>query len=200
MNSEKSFSTQLNNWLKSDSPKTLGNLGDVFKEKSIAILTLFLMAFPALPIPTGGITHIFEIITMLLALELIVGRKSVWLPRRYSHMKLSTAVQEKAIPQLIKRMRWFERYSKPRSTWVFNKLPFMQIIGLSLFIFAVAAFLAPPFTGLDTLPALGAVLISLAIVLEDALMLIIGLIIGSLGIFIAIGVGSLLIRLFSSVF
>ena len=80
---EKSFSDDLETWLKSPGSKTLSGMNAVFAEKSFAITFLLLMSIPALPIPTGGITHIFEIITMLLALELVVGLRTIWLPKRW---------------------------------------------------------------------------------------------------------------------
>jgi len=46
----------------------------------------------------------------------------------------------------------------------------------------VAAFLAPPFTGLDTLPALAVVLLSLGVLLEDFAVVIVGLVIGVAGV------------------
>ena len=64
MNADSNFSEQLEAWLRGEQPKTLGALGDVFGEKSFAVTILFLMFVPALPLPTGGITHVFEAITV----------------------------------------------------------------------------------------------------------------------------------------
>ena len=64
-----SFSKELEKWLKSPGKKTLSNLEKIFGEKSFAIAFLILMSPAALPLPTGGITHVFEIIVMLLALS-----------------------------------------------------------------------------------------------------------------------------------
>jgi hypothetical protein len=51
------------------------------------------------------------------------------------------------------------------------------------------AFLAPPFTGLDTLPALGAVLISLGVLLEDVLFVAAGTAIAAGGIVLEVVLG-----------
>jgi len=71
------FSDQLERWLESDDPKTLGALGDVFEEKSFAVTIMVLMFVPALPLPTGGITHVFELITVVLSAQMIVGRRTI---------------------------------------------------------------------------------------------------------------------------
>jgi hypothetical protein len=59
---------------------------------------------------------------------------------------------------------------------------------------STAAFLAPPFSGLDTLPALGVVVLSLGVLLEDALVVIAAVLIGAVGIAIEIALGRALIN------
>ena len=65
------FSDQLEGWLKSDEPKTVGRLGEVFGEKSFAVTVVLLMFVPAVPAPTGGITHVFELITVIIGAEMV---------------------------------------------------------------------------------------------------------------------------------
>ena len=47
------FSDELEAWLKSDGPKTLGELGETFGEKSFAVTILLLMFVPAAPVADG---------------------------------------------------------------------------------------------------------------------------------------------------
>jgi hypothetical protein len=184
------FSEDLEGWLSSPGEKTLGDLVAVFEEKSFAIALLVLMITPALPIPTGGVTHVFELITMLLALELIVGRRTIWLPKRVLRHKLGPATKDKAIPFIARRVRWFERFSKPRFARLLALRPVLSVIGAIVLVLAVAAFVAVPFSGLDTLPSLGVVAIALSLILEDALITVIGIAIGAAGIALEILLGS----------
>jgi hypothetical protein len=66
--------------------------------------------------------------------------------------------------------------------------------------FAIAAALAPPFSGLDTLPALGAVAVALSIILEDVVVLGIGLAIGVGGIALILTVGAALLHVVRNLF
>ena len=50
------------------------SLVELFEEKSFAIVFVLLLGVPALPLPTGGATHVFEVIAVLLAAQLIAGR------------------------------------------------------------------------------------------------------------------------------
>jgi hypothetical protein len=189
------FSDELERWLRSDEPKTLGALTDVFGEKSFAVAILLLMFVPALPVPTGGITHVFELITVLLAAQMVLGRRTVWVPERWRHRELGEATTDKAIPFIVRRIRQVERFSKPRGRRLLRRTLLMRLLGLLLIAFAVAAAFAPPFTGLDTLPALGAVAVALAIILEDVVLLGIGVVLGAGGILLILTIGAELVRL-----
>ena len=98
MTTEVPFSDQLEAWLSADGPKTIGDLGRVFSEKSFAVTILFLMFVPALPLPTGGVTHVFEVIVVLLAVEMIIGARSIWLPARWKDRALGATTTEKGNP------------------------------------------------------------------------------------------------------
>jgi hypothetical protein len=189
------FSDQLEDWLTSEDPKTVGRLGEVFGEKSFAVTVLFLMFIPAIPAPTGGITHVFEAITVLLGGEMVMGARTIWLPARWRDRELGERATQKAIPFMARRIRWFERFSKPRLAHLFEQRWFIRILGLVIIALAVGAAFAPPFSGLDTLPAMGAVIVALSIILTDVLLLGIGLAIGTGGVILIITVGATIVRL-----
>ena len=190
MTAEREFSDELDDWLRGDTPKTLGELGEAFSEKSFAVTILLLMFLPALPLPTGGITHVFEVITVVLAGQMVIGRRTIWLPRRWKQRPLGATITGKAVPFIVRRIRWFERFSRPRFAGLFRQRWFVRILGLVIIAFTVFAAVAPPFSGLDTAPALGVVTICLAIILEDAVILGIGALIGTGGIVLILTIGA----------
>jgi hypothetical protein len=183
------LSDQLEGWLRGAEPKTIGSLIDVFEEKSFAVLFVLLLAVPALPLPTGGVTHVFEVIAMLLALELIVGRRCVWLPERWREKEIGMATRERFAETLLPRIRWIERHSHAHLGFLLDHRLAGVVFGAVTLGLIVTAFLAPPFTGLDTLPSLGVVLISLGVLLEDPLLGIAGLLIGAAGVFLVLFLG-----------
>ncbi|MEA2398875.1 MAG: hypothetical protein QOK25_2431 [Thermoleophilaceae bacterium] len=191
---EEKVSDQLEGWLRGEKPKTLGSLIDLFGERSFAILFVLLMALPALPLPTGGATHVLEVIVMLLALELIVGRREIWLPQRWKRLELASASRQKFVNMLLRRIRWFERFSRPRGRWLFGHRLSGVVFGLVVLALAITAFLAPPFSGLDTLPSLGVVVLGLGVLLEDFVLAGAGFGIGALGVVAVIGLGNLVVK------
>lgn len=189
------FSDELETWLESDGPKTVGALNDVFAERAFAVGVFLFMLVPALPLPTGGVSHVLELVTIVLAAEMVLGRKVIWVPSRWKDSELGATMTDKTLPFVMRRIRQVERISHGRGRWLFERRWFDRVLGLVLIVFAVAAALAPPFSGLDTLPALGAVLVALSILLEDVLVLTAGLVVGSGGIVLILTVGAALVRL-----
>ena len=191
---------ELEAWLKGDAEKTLGSLVQAFGDKSFAILFVFLLGVPALPLPTGGATHVFEIIAALLALQLIVGRKQIWLPQKWHKLQLAGPKQQRFVAGLMKLIRRLERLSRPRLRFLFQTRVSNSVFGLLVIGGTAGAFLAPPFTGLDTLPALGVVLLSLGVLLEDVILVALGLVVGVAGVLLEIIVGSAVVHGVSSIF
>ena len=183
-------SDQLEGWLTGDGDKTLGGLIELFGEKSFAILFVLLLGVPALPIPTGGATHVFEVVAVLLAGQLILGRDEIWLPAKWRAKPLVGEGSQRFVASLMKLIRRLERISRPRLRFLFEHRLSNVVFGLLVIGGSLAAFFAPPFTGLDTLPALGVVLISLAVLLQDVVVALVGFVVGAAGILLTVLLGA----------
>ena len=179
---------ELRSWLEGEGEKTIGGLVEVFGKRAFALIFVILMGVPALPLPTGGATHLFEAIAVLLACELVVGRDEIWLPRRWRSRTLDTG--GRFIRVLLRTIRGVERISKHRLRFLFGHRLSNLVFGAFVAVGATAAFLAPPFTGLDTLPALGVVLVSLGVLFEDFLFVAVGVVVTACGVLLEVVVGS----------
>jgi hypothetical protein len=184
----------LKDWRDSSGEKTLGGLIDTIGPRSFALLFIILLGLPALPLPTGGITHVLEIVAMILALQLIVGRKTVWMPNRWRGTKFEDGSKAKLIDGLINTTTKLERYSKPRLTWLFGHWWSDVVYGVAVLAGTLAAFLAPPFTGLDTIPALGVVILSVGVIMQDIVFAVAGVVLIAGGAILEVTIGDALYR------
>lgn len=200
MSSDTTFSDELEHWLRDAPEHTLGSLSHLFAEKSFATTILLLMFVPAMPLPTGGITHVFEGIAVVIAAQMVIGRERLWLPRRWQQRELGPLTTQRAIPFMIRWVRRCERFSRPRGAHLLELRWMRRILGLVLMALAIAAALAPPFSGLDTLPALGAVAIALAIILGDVVVLAVGLVVGVGGTLIILAIGAAVVSFVAGLF
>jgi hypothetical protein len=98
----------------------------------------------------------------------------------------------------MKLIRRLERFSRPRLRFLFNRRLTNIGFGVLAIVGTVAAFLAPPFSGLDTLPALGVVVLSLGVLLEDALIALAGVALVLVGITLEIVLGTAAVHGISS--
>jgi len=132
---------------------------------------------------------------MLVAVQLIAGRHTIWLPARWRRLDLRGRTGERLAGSLVRRLRWLERFSRRRLPSLTSARPARVLFGTLVLLLSLVAFLAPPFSGLDTLPALGVVVMSLGILLADFALLLAGAVIGCLGVVAVIGLGGVVVRL-----
>jgi hypothetical protein len=112
------------------------------------------------------------------------------LPQRWCKVELGTGGgRTRFLNRLTKAIRWIERFSRPRLRFLFDHRASNTVFGLLAIAGSLGAFLAPPFTGLDTLPALGVVLLSLGVLLEDFFFVLLGVIVAAAGVFLEIVLG-----------
>jgi hypothetical protein len=195
-----SVSADLERWLSQEGEPTIGSLVELFGQKGFALLFILLLGVPALPLPTGGATHVFEIVSVLLALQLIAGREELWLPERWKNLELAGPRQQKFLHGLLRMIRALERFSRPRFRFLFDHWLTTIVFAVLVIAGALAAFFAPPFTGLDTLPALAVVLLSLGYLLEDIVLVAVALAVGTAGVFLEIFLGSTAVHAIKSLF
>jgi hypothetical protein len=114
-------------------------LVDKLGHKSFAALMLVfsLISFsPASTIP--GITAMVAVIVSILVVQMILGRKSVWLPQFITGRHMSSRTLCKGVEWLRKPVRFVERLSKARLTFLLHRpwvyLPLSLILLLTLFM------------------------------------------------------------------
>lgn len=130
-----------------------------------------------------------EVIAIVLALQLLVGRSEVWLPDRWRAITMAGGKRASFIDRLTRMIAWLERYSRPRGRFLFANRVGNTVFALLVVIGSSTAFIAPPFSWLDTLPALGVVVLSVAVLLEDVLLAMVGVAIEAGGILLVVVAG-----------
>lgn len=104
-------------------------------------------------------------------------------------MELAGDKQQRFITALMKAIRRLERLSRPRLRLLFGHRASSIVFGMLVIAGSLAAFLAPPFTGLDTLPALSVVLLSLGVLFQDFLIVLVALAVGVAGVTLDVVLG-----------
>lgn len=120
-----------------DDSVTVQEVVEKLGHKSFAGLMLIfslISTSPASAIP--GITATVAIIVFILAVQMLFGRKCVWLPAFITRRRMSTRTLCKGIDWLRKPVQFVERFAKGRLTFLLHRpwlyLPLVLILVLTL--------------------------------------------------------------------
>lgn len=191
---------RLQGWLETEEPKTIRGLLDHFGPQAFAMSFVLLAAPSALPIPTGGLTDVLNVVALLIAAQLVLGRENPWLPQRFADRELKSLRSEKTRGRVLGMINRVQKVARPRFARTLLSPPGRIVFGLLVILFALAAIVAPPFSGLDTLPALGVVVMSLGMLFGDALIVGIGALIGAGGVGLMIALAGAITAGFGKLF
>ena len=127
---------------------------------------LILLAIPAfIPILPPGTSGVLGALMSIVALQMLFGLKQPWFPKRWRNKVLSPKVVEAIQTRGVAMLRQIERVSHPRGrrftrNGVILRLSALVVIGLALV-------LSSPMPFMNTLPALGVLLIGVGLANHD---------------------------------
>lgn len=132
---------------------TLASVLELAGERTFGFLFVLLALPSALPIPAAGYSVPFGVVMLLLAVQLIVGAKTPWLPSRIMHRPIAIKRLQGFVKSGIPWMQKIERVSKPRLTLVCTSRIGHVCIGLAIALMSISMMI--PIPGTNTLPAMG---------------------------------------------
>lgn len=139
-----------------------------FREKGFGILLLLFSLPSALPVPAPGYSIPFGIILALLALQLVLGRKTPWLPDWVLNISFKRSFMEKIVPAGIAFLAKTEALVRPRFHWFTGRAG--QLLP-ALLVIVMASFMMIPIPGTNTAPAMVIFLIGMGLSQNDGLVL-----------------------------
>jgi hypothetical protein len=163
---------------------SIGEIKNMLHERGFGVL-LVIAAIPiCLPIPAPpGFTTVFSLPLIIFSLQMICGMRSPWLPRWLTDKKISRKGLEKLVQKAAPWLRKIESYLHPRITYI-SVPAWERIIGIFVLIFSIT--IALPIPMINFLPGWGVMIMSLGLLSKDGLVIIGGMIVGTIGVGIAL--------------
>lgn len=161
---------------------TLGEFIDKLADRGFGMLMLLCALPNFFPVNVPGISTIFSAILILLVTQWMIGMKHPWLPHFIRKRTMSEKKFAKGMQSVIPKLRWMERYIRPRASWLFSRA-FLWIIGLALLL--QIGFLALPLSMIpfsNALPAYFIAAIAIGIIMRDGLFTLGAMLIGTVAI------------------
>ena len=131
-------------------------------------IALFLLSLPgALPMPALGLKSLLGVVVTLLGVQMFVGKRSVWLPRWFTRIRLRPDWSQQAARLGERFLPRLERFVKPRINWMRFR-PGIALLGLAVILLGLLLLLPVP--GTNTLPALVLLALSIGLIKNDGLL------------------------------
>ncbi len=147
---------------------TLGGVLDRLDERAFGLIILIL-SIPCLVPALYGVPQIIGVPIILLAGQLLVGRREPWLPGAMLRRNVPRSWLDRMAGFADKRMRWLERLSRPRliplATGLGERVAALFMIGATITIIL-------PMT--NTVPSLALALIAVGLIQRDGVFVLAG--------------------------
>ncbi|MDQ7772739.1 MAG: exopolysaccharide biosynthesis protein [Elusimicrobiales bacterium] len=168
---------------------TLGEVFGRIGDRGFGLLLLILSLPSALPLPAPGYSTPFGILLFILALQMIYGRRTPWLPARAAGLRLKGKFVGAMLSFLEKFFGKVEFLIKPRLRWVGSR---GGLVFLGLLVLIMAGLMILPIPLTNTAPAFVIFLIGVGLSEEDGVFCLLA---AALGV-MATGVYALVVYLF----
>lgn len=144
-------------------------LGEVFQrmgDRGFGLLLVVLSLPSALPIPAPGYSTPFGIVIALLAVQMLLGRTTPWLPARAAQIRLHGRFVDAMLGFFTRFFGRLEFLIRPRMRWVGSRA---GLAGLGALVLLMACLMILPVPLTNTAPAIVIFLTGIGLTEEDGL-------------------------------
>ena len=127
----------------------------------------------ALPVPAPGYSIPFGILMLILAVQLMMGRKKPWLPKKMANHPIKLETVQKFLKGGIPWLQKIEAITRPRLPYVCTTVPGQLILGIAIALMSI--FMMIPIPGTNTLPAIGIFVVGFGLMEDDGVISLGGL-------------------------
>ncbi|AFZ52415.1 exopolysaccharide biosynthesis protein [Cyanobacterium aponinum UTEX 3222] len=152
---------------------TLEEILSLAGERIFGFLLVILSLPSALPIPAPGYSIPFGILIFLLAIQLVIGHKTPWLPDKMLKGAMKTSTARKFVQMGLPWLKRIENLTKPRLTYICTSFSGRIVIGIAIALMAISMMI--PIPGTNTAPAMGIFVTAFGMQEDDGFIVLAGL-------------------------
>lgn len=185
--------------MSAESPETGMTLKDILvrlDERAFGTF-LFILALPVSVPFLYGVPQVVAVPMLMLAFQMMTGRKQPWLPSKMAGRTISKANLDRMAKGGRKWFGWLERFTAPRLSFLATPVA-ERVVGGVFCVFCISIMVPLPAT--NTVPGIAIAIAAFGLMARDGVLVLLGLILGSLWVTALILVPLLGIQALSGIF
>lgn len=154
-----------------EGPVTVGRIAERMEERGFGLILILLAVVTMIPILPPGTSGVVGLLYVVGAVQMAVGKRRPWLPRRVSEYRLPDRAVAGLRDRGVALLQRVERFSRPRWTPLGDEA-LLRATSVVVLAMGVVLFLPLPF--LNTLPGLSMLAIGIGLMNRDGVFLLVG--------------------------
>lgn len=158
---------------------TLFDILQLAGERTFGFLFVLLALPSALPVPAPGYSIPFGVVLLVLAVQLVVGRRQPWFPKGWQQRGFALGQVQRVVKAGLPWLRRIELLSRPRLTYICCSVAGRVVIGGAIALMAISMMI--PIPGTNTLPAIGILVTGFGLLDDDGAISLAGVVLCVMG-------------------
>jgi len=154
-----------------DERVTIGQILDALDARAFGIATLLFAIPSCVPMPPG-VPTIVGVALLIVSLQMVAGRKELWLPRFITSKGFSRSALVSGLERFVPFLRMIERIARPRFLFMTGAAGTV-LVGALILVMAIVLILPLP-PGGNFPPAMACAILGLGLIERDGLILFLG--------------------------
>lgn len=159
----------------SDTSVTLDWILEQLHERAFGLF-LLVLALPCCIPFLYGVPQIVALPLMFVSAQILIGRKTPWLPRNLGARRVTGASLATLAGRAGPWLRRIEALSRPRLS-ALTRHPLDRLVGLALVVFSASILV--PLPGTNTVPGIGVVIVAMGLLQRDGILVLLGSLLGT---------------------
>ena len=159
----------------------LATINQALGSRSVGSLLLFLSLPMVIPVPAPGISVAFGIPLIIISLQLLFGRQSLWLPASIAHRSISRENLHVYVTRALPALRRVEHLVQPRFAGMTSRVAIHAIGAMCL---ALALIITLPVPLGHLIPGAAISIMALGLIEQDGLAICAGLLTGLIALLV----------------
>jgi hypothetical protein len=159
-----------------DDRLSIGTILNAIGSQGFGLLLIIVSLPSAVPVPGPGYSTPLGCLIVFLGLQMVVGRRTPWLPQRCRRWSFSAATARAILRRSERFFRFIERFVRPRLFWLLSPVA-QRMFAIGVIVMGMLMIVPIPLT--NTLPAVVVFLVGVSVCERDGL---VGIAAGAVGI------------------